>query len=81
MYSTRWEVAGPIIECEGIEVLCKVSEAQAKLFIAGTTAKWIACLNTRKCAHTYGPTPLVAAMRCLVTSKLGDEVDVPEELS
>ena len=27
-----------------------------------------------------GPTPLVAAMRCYVASKLGDEVDVPEEL-
>ena len=28
----------------------------------------------------YGPTPLIAAMRCLIASKLGDEVDVPEEL-
>ena len=27
-----------------------------------------------------GPTPLIAAMRCYVSSKLGDEVDVPEEL-
>lgn len=27
-----------------------------------------------------GPTPLIAAMRCRVASKLGDEVDVPEEL-
>ena len=25
-------------------------------------------------------TPLVAAMRCYVVSKLGDEVDVPDEL-
>lgn len=29
---------------------------------------------------TYGPTPLIAAMRCYVASKLGDEVEVPEEL-
>ena len=29
---------------------------------------------------TKGPTPLIAAMRCYVASKLGDEVDVPEEL-
>lgn len=28
-----------------------------------------------------GPTPLVAAMRCYVASKLGDEVELPEELS
>jgi len=27
-----------------------------------------------------GPTPLIAAMRCYVASKLGDEVEVPEEL-
>jgi hypothetical protein len=31
--------------------------------------------------HTYeGPTPLIAAMRCLVASKLGDEVNLPEEI-
>ena len=30
---------------------------------------------------TRGPTPLVAAMRCYVASKLGDEVELPEELA
>lgn len=28
----------------------------------------------------FGPTPLIAAMRCYVSSKLGGEVEVPEEL-
>jgi hypothetical protein len=28
----------------------------------------------------FGDTPLIAAMRCFVASKLGDEVDVPEKL-
>jgi hypothetical protein len=28
-----------------------------------------------------GPTPLIAAMRCYVASKLGDEVNVPQELT
>lgn len=28
----------------------------------------------------YGPTPLIAAMRCYVASRLGDEVNVPNEL-
>lgn len=28
----------------------------------------------------YGPTPLIAAMRCYVASKLGQEIDVPDEL-
>ena len=33
--------------------------------------------------HLYeaeGPTPLIAAMRCYVSSKLGDEVEVPDNL-
>jgi hypothetical protein len=29
----------------------------------------------------FGPTPLIAAMRCYVASKLGDEVEVPNELA
>ena len=29
----------------------------------------------------YGPTPLIAAMRCYVASKLGEEVEIPEELA
>jgi Protein of unknown function (DUF2591) len=28
----------------------------------------------------YGPTPLVAAIRCYVASKLGDEVEIPSQL-
>lgn len=28
----------------------------------------------------YGPTPLIAAMRCYVASKVGEEVEVPDEL-
>jgi hypothetical protein len=33
-------------------------------------------------AHTYGygPTPLIAAMRCYVASKLGDDIEIPEGL-
>lgn len=30
--------------------------------------------------HEDGPTPLIAAMRCFVASKLGNEVEIPEEL-
>jgi len=29
--------------------------------------------------YYYGSTPLIAAMRCYVASKLGDEVELPEE--
>jgi hypothetical protein len=31
-------------------------------------------------AYQEGDTPLVAAMRCYVASKLGDEVEIPEQI-
>ena len=33
-----------------------------------------------KTSELTGPTPLIAAMRYLIASKLGDEVEVPDEL-
>jgi hypothetical protein len=39
---------------------------------------WIA---TGYLVEECAPTPLIAAMRCYVASKLGDEVDVPDELT
>ena len=63
--STNWVEGGPIIEREEICVLAPVR------------GLW----RSRKEGRTqYGPTPLIAAMRCYVASKLGDEVEVPEEL-
>lgn len=72
-YSTDWAQGGPIIEREGISTVSQ-----------GDGHEWIASLWDYKIEdwhlHTTGPTPLIAAMRCFVASKLGDEVDVPEEL-
>lgn len=64
--STNWMHGGPIIERE-VEQLCDDHEHG-----------WVA--YNREGVHLRGPTPLIAAMRCYVASKLGDEVDVPEEL-
>jgi hypothetical protein len=63
-YSTDWSDGGPIIERECIELTLNTDT---------TGGKW-------KAGDCTGPTPLVAAMRCYVASKLGDEVEVPEEL-
>lgn len=38
------------------------------------------CFMVDEAGGCYGPTPLIAAMRCYVTSKLGDEIEIPEEL-
>ena len=66
-YSTIWTLGGPIIEREGITVR------------RYTDALWDASMG-RLDYIADGPTPLIAAMRCYVASKLGDEVEIPEEL-
>lgn len=68
--STKWAQGGPIIEREAITV----SQGSPVLGL-----EWMAC--DRGSTHIqHGPTYLIAAMRCYVASKLGDEVDVPDEL-
>ena len=69
-YCGQWEHGGPIIEREGITV----SDGSPV-----TGLEWMAC--DRGSTHIqHGPTYLIAAMRCYVASKLGDVVNVPEEL-
>ncbi|NDF50773.1 MAG: DUF2591 domain-containing protein [Betaproteobacteria bacterium] len=64
-YSTDWAQGGPIIERERIS-------------IEWTGENWMGYVfHDQEC---FGPTPLVAAMRCYVASKLGDEVEIPAEL-
>lgn len=46
----------------------------------GFGPQWTAVHNLRLGHCYYGPTPLIAICHCYVASKLGDEVDVPEEL-
>lgn len=72
--STDWSQAGPIIEREKITIGYH-NDGLRCLAIYAHPHSW----NTR--TQEYGPTPLIAAMRCYVASKLGDEVDVPEELA
>ena len=70
--SVDWAIGGPLIERERIEVGPTFS---------GTV--WIANYSnkpTSKKCWSSGPTLLIATMRCFVASRLGDEVDVPEEL-
>jgi len=64
--STNWAQGGPIIERERIELRGDGDDG------------WIACDNLNP--EQTGTTPLIAAMRCYVASKTGDEVQLPEEL-
>jgi hypothetical protein len=70
--STDWEQGGPIIEREGIAVRMSFDDEHKG---------WTAIIWAHKTTFFEdGPTPLIAAMRCYVASKLGDEVEIPEEL-
>ena len=64
--STDWAQGGPIIEREKTAIK---ENGYGHWFAKVGAGKWM-----------RGPTPLIAAMRCYVTSKLGSEVEIPEEL-
>jgi hypothetical protein len=73
--STNWAQGGPIIERE-------------KIGFAFNGGQWVGFYMSDEIDEydwdfrlsVYGSTPLIAAMRCYVASKLGDEVELPEEL-
>ena len=69
--STNWAQGGPITEREGIYIW---PDATNTGYLAFTRA---AGKLQHRCA---GPTPLVAAMRCFVAMKLGEEVEIHENL-
>jgi len=71
--STNWSQGGPIIEREWLDVTpwpnasCEDMRWHCQQHDSGGD-----------CAQ-YGPTPLIAAMRCYVASKLGDEINFLSE--
>lgn len=69
-YSTDWSKAGPIIEREMIATSRGGSYSENF---------WCASRGFSD-DRIYGPTPLVAAMRCYAVHKLGSEIDVPDEV-
>ena len=83
---TLWSQGGPIIEREQMDVQHYPDHWVAHLW---ANRNWkqtipsspghekVAPLNS---AFGSGPTLLIAAMRCYVASKLGAEVEIPDEL-
>ena len=64
-YSSNWNHGGPIIEQEKISISYNNQN------------EWIAKIADHQ---SQGPTPLIAAMRCYVLSKLGNEIEIPQQL-
>ena len=67
--SSNWSQCGPLIE-------------MFKVNIESAWREWDARARNGVLYYieTSGPTPLIAACRAIVAAKLGNEVDVPEEL-
>ena len=75
-YSADWSQGGPIVEREEIGLRRNAPcsrgrewEASPSITAKEAGGKW-----------SYGPTPLIAAMRCVEEANLGNEVDIPDEL-
>lgn len=66
-YSTDWAIGGPIIEREKIGIGFDDEFGWMGIDMDGN--------------YFSGSTPLEAVMRCYVISKLGNEIDIPEELA
>lgn len=71
-YSSKWAQGGPIIEREKISVL------DANGCWGARKTYWD---NSQSSRDYFGTKPLIAAMRCYVASKLGDTVEIPDELN
>jgi hypothetical protein len=68
--SQKWEHGGPIIEREGIELHC-IDRNGNRL------GQWMARHPARPLPLQFAATPLTAAMRAFVASKLDEEVELP----
>ena len=82
--STDWEQGGPMIERECITVRpvfhAERTENGSDVYRQGG---WAAHVEPKAFWITprpfTGPAPLISAMRCFVASKMGDEVEVPDD--
>ncbi len=70
-YSTNWAQGGPIIEREAIQITPDEY-----------TGTWSAYMtNEGEPYEGTGTTPLIASMRCYVAAKLGDDIEIPKEVT
>ena len=81
----NWRWGGPIIDREITKIFRNVGGTWSAMILKdvpippedrGTSL----ALTRRAQWNGAGPTPLIAAMRCFCCSKLGDVVEVPDEL-
>ena len=74
--STDWAQGGPIIEREVINLGRHTWDDSGVIRWGASKAGLF-----QGAPFSVGPTPLIAAMRCFVASKLGEEVEVPDAIT
>lgn len=74
-YSTNWIHGGPIIDREKIAIRPHLHDTQH-----WSADKPLTDFSGRLSSFSTGDTALIAAMRCYVSKKLGETVDIPKEL-
>ena len=82
--STDWAQGGAIIDRESIAMSSKPDGLWAAYAPKGTRLVQHGGQAVEVFNWTFkqeGYTPLIAAMRCYVASKLGDEVELPKEIT
>ena len=85
LFDRKWEAAGPVIENAGINISLRYGSLppnhvqdtwdaviKPEFYTSGRP-----CSGVKSEVMKSGPTPIIAAMRCFVASKLGDEVEIP----
>jgi hypothetical protein len=87
--STNWSQGGPIIDREDIAI-SPAPDGLCSAYKSDGTTRWLTKGGPTPTSGVevfnwtfkqQGYHPLIAAMRCYVASKLGDEVEIPEELT
>ncbi len=77
--STEWGQGGPILGDKKISLEYRLTADEVPDWWASLDPYSPDCSEDR--VGFAGPTPLIAAMRCLVASKYGDEVEIPKCLT
>lgn len=92
-YSAKWALGGPIIDRDGIAtrrlgngtwhaIMSRdLGEDEAARWSLYTFKGVRRTASTSRMCRFDGPTQLIAAMRCYVALRLGENVDVPKELT
>ena len=73
-FTSDWSVAGPIIDREKINLILLPSPNYT------SNKEWNYWVGSIVTHSVTGPSPLIAAMRCFVASRMGDEIEIPDEL-